>query len=235
MLARIVLVAFTAGAMAAEGPSFEVASIKTSPEVGTKISLARDPGGGVTATNVQLENLILLTYHVQRYQLKGGPGWIHTDRFDVIAKAPAGVPPDQTWAMMETLLADRFHLAVHWDTVEMPVFLLTPAKAGLKIQPASRPRVDPDGFFQSGRGWIRLRMAALDQLAFALSDVLNRCVLDRSGTNDNFDLRLEWPPESPEGPNVMAALQEQLGLKLEGSRAPVKVLAIDQVERPSGN
>ncbi len=78
-------------------------------------------------------------------------------------------------------------------------------------------------------------MAALDQLAFALSDVLERPVLDRSGTKDNFDLRLEWTPESPEGPNVMAALADQLGLKLEGSRAPVEVVVIDRAERPLGN
>jgi uncharacterized protein (TIGR03435 family) len=78
-------------------------------------------------------------------------------------------------------------------------------------------------------------MAALDQLAFALSDVLERCVLERSGTKNDFDLQLEWTPESPEGPNLMAALADQLGLKLEGSRAPVEVVVIDRAERPSEN
>ena len=182
-----------------------------------------------------MENLILLTYHVQRYQLKGEPGWVRSERFDVAAKAPAGVPKDQTWEMMQTLLAERFRLVVHRETVEMPVYRLVPAKGGLKIRPADRPRAEQDGFFQSGRGRIRLRMAGLDQLAFALSDVLERCVQDRSGTKENFDLQLEWTPESPEGPNIMAALAEQLGLKLEGSRAPVEVVVIDRAERPSGN
>jgi uncharacterized protein (TIGR03435 family) len=221
--------------LAAQQPSFEVASVKPSSEVGSKISIGRDPGGGFTARNIQLENLILLAYHVQRYQLKGEPGWVRSERFDVVAKAPAGVPRDQTWEMMKTLLADRFRLVVHRDTVEMPVYRLVPAKGGLKIRPADRPRVDPDGYFQTGRGRIRLRMAGLDQLAFALSDVLERCVQDRSGSKDNFDLQLEWTPESPEGPNIMAALAEQLGLKLEAARAPVEMVVIDRAERPSGN
>jgi uncharacterized protein (TIGR03435 family) len=228
---QIILLPF----LAAQPPSFEVASVKPSSEVGGKVSIARDPGGGFTARNIQLENLILLTYHVQRYQLKGEQGWVRSERFDVAAKAPAGVSPDQTWAMMQTLLAERFRLVVHRETVEMPVYLLVPAKGGLKIRPADRARAEQDGYFQSGRGRIRLRMAALDQLAFALSDVLERCVLDRSGTKDNFDLQLEWTSESPEGPNVMAALAEQVGLKLEGSRAPVEVVVIDRAERPPGN
>jgi uncharacterized protein (TIGR03435 family) len=211
-----------------------VASGNPSTEVGGKVSIARDPRGGFTAGNIQLENLILLTYHVQRYQLKGEPGWARSERFDVAAKAPAGVSPDQTWAMMQTLLG-RFRLVVHRETVERPAYLLVPAKGGLRIRPASRAQAEQDGYFQSGRGRIRLRMAALDQLAFALSDVLERPVLDHAGTKDNFDLQLEWTPETPEGANLMAALTEQLGLKLEGSRAPIEVVVIDRAERPSNN
>jgi uncharacterized protein (TIGR03435 family) len=221
--------------LAAQTPSFEVASVKPSTEAAGKISVARDPGGGFTARNIQLENLILLSYHIQRYQLKGEPGWARSERFDVTAKAPAGISPDQTWAMMQALLAERFRLVVHRETVEMPVYLLVPAKDGLKIRPADRPRSEPDGFFVSGRGRIRLRMAALDQLAFALADVLERPVRDRSGTTDNFDLELKWTPESPEGTNLLAALAEQIGLKLEATRAPVEVVIVDHAERPSEN
>jgi uncharacterized protein (TIGR03435 family) len=236
MIWRIALTALAAVDMAAaQKPAFEVASVKPSSEAGGKISITRDRGGGITALNIQLENLILLTYHVQRYQLKGEPRWAQSERFDVAAKAPAGASQDQTWAMMQALLEERFLLAAHRETVEMPVYLLVPAKGGLRIRPAERPREEIDGFFTSGRGRIRLQMAPLEQLAFALSDVLGRCVRERSGSQENFDLQLQWTAESPEGPNLMAALQEQLGLKLEGGRGPVEVVVIDRAERPSGN
>jgi hypothetical protein len=138
-----------------------VASVKPSAEKDGKISITRDPSGGITARNIQLENLILLTYHVQRHQLKGEPGWVRSERFDVTAKAPAGTPKDQTWMMMRALLEERFRLVLRRETVEMPVYLLVPAKGGLKIWPAERPREAVDGFFTLGRGRIKLRMAPL--------------------------------------------------------------------------
>src|SRR5882724_3533744 len=81
----------------AQTPAFEVASVKPSASNDGRPSIVRDPGGGFTAANVGLETVILLAYQVQGYQLKGGPGWIRSDRFDFAAKPPAGAKKDQTW------------------------------------------------------------------------------------------------------------------------------------------
>ena len=119
-----------------DGPTFEVASVRpnTSGVGGAGINI--QPGGRVTALNVPLLWLIESAYGLGHHQLEGGPAWIHTDRFDVIAKAEtdiprpvAGAPPGAFHFMLRALLADRFKLAVHQEKRDLPIYELHLARA----------------------------------------------------------------------------------------------------------
>jgi bla regulator protein blaR1 len=205
------------------------------------------------------------------------PKWFDTDRFEIDAKAPGNPTKDQMRLMMQSLLAERFHLAVHYESQEMPVYALTlikPGTWGPKLirhadgppcdasAPADRavaPNPDADVFpprcesmmavpGKNGRRVEGSRNTTTALLAFILSRTAGRPVVDRSGITDRIDYRMEWTPESngPAIPGVevqpdpnpvtfLDALREQLGLKLESTKAPVQNLVIDRIERPSEN
>src|SRR5262245_38099408 len=115
---RHISILLTAAFAFAQGPAFEVASVHHA-EPGIKaMNIRRDPAGGISALNVNVRTLIVMAYNIQDHQLSGASGWIESERYDVIAKAPAGIKRTDTWAMLQTLLAERFHLAVHHETKE---------------------------------------------------------------------------------------------------------------------
>jgi uncharacterized protein (TIGR03435 family) len=159
--------------------------------------------------------------------------------------------------MLQSLLADRFGLALHRESREMPVYFLTAAKGGLKLASAEGSCVKPDpNMPPAGRklpfcGSVRSGPAGMDAwkiniktLASNLSGALGRSVIDKTIFQGTFDVHLEFardqvgthPPETDSGaPSLFTAVQEQLGLKLESGKAPVEVLVIDHVEKPSEN
>jgi uncharacterized protein (TIGR03435 family) len=166
--------------------------------------------------------------------------------------------------MLRTLLEDRFKLTVHRDTRELPVYELAVAKSGLKLQPlqdGSCITPDPNGATPSpvpkqshlcgymgiGKGSLDATKISMANLATALSFVLARPVVDRTGVTGEFSIHLSFTPEeiTPEslppagldtpGASVFSAVQEQLGLRLNPSKGPVAILVIDHVEKPSEN
>ena len=217
------------------------------------MSMNRDPGGGMTASNVNARTLVLLAYHIQDFQLSGGPAWIRTDRFDIAAKAPAGSPKQVSWEMLQGLLADRFHLVVHKEMREMPVYSLVAAKGGMKIAPITRPPGGEDGTVHNGPGTMTATGVTMENLALMLSGAVRRKVTDRTGTPGKFDFKLEYTPdyairaddsgkpvtpdrqEFPDRPPLLLAVEQQLGLKLEPSKGPVEVVVIDSIEKPTAN
>jgi uncharacterized protein (TIGR03435 family) len=189
--------------------------------------------------------------------LAGAPRWIREERFDVQAVMPEGIPPytpaqlargqaPEIQSMLQTMLADRFKLVLERRMKEMPVYVLTVAKGGPKLTPSQ------DG---KGRGLIRtLRTGAdgqprpsgfsggpggsMEQLAPWLSNYLGRPVLDRTGIAYGFSYELDFalPGEDCTAcPSAGDALQDKLGLKLDSARAPVEVLVLNRVEKPSEN
>ena len=137
----------------AQTPAFEVASIKPAAPDSTRMNIRRDPGGGIVLSNADLQTLVSMAYNIQSFQLSGGPSWLRSRRFDVVAKAPIGAIKGQTWVMLQTLLGDRFQLVIHRETRELPIFELVAAKkGGPKIQPAcSRTPGPPTTSFKLGR------------------------------------------------------------------------------------
>jgi len=207
--------------------------------------------------------LVGLAYRLQEFQISGGPGWIGSDRFDVEGKA--GNPkadPDQVRLMLQSLLEDRFKLKLHRETKESSVYALVVGKDGPKIKLSSDqgpeingpapPGAGPNhGAMRFGAGSLTGNAVTLSLFARLLSQQLDRIILDKTNLTGRFDIQLHWtpgvgevpydpsgytlPPSDSSGPSVLAAIQEQLGLRLESIKAPVEIVVIDSVEKPSGN
>lgn len=237
-------------------PAFEVASIKPNTSADRRVSFQISPGGRLAITNGSAKMLITMAYNLKPHQLEGAPNWLDTERYDITAKGGAGEREDQLKLMAQSLLEDRFKLKFHRVTKEMPVYALVAGKNGPKLQ-ASEVSSEQRRQFRIGRGQINLAGADMAGLADALSNLVGRTVLDRTGISGTYDIKLEWTPDETEaplfkgppdgpaggsapaldssGPSVFTAVQEQLGLKLEAQKGPVEVMVIDHIEKPSEN
>jgi len=230
---------------------FEAASIKPT-KLGFPDQFRIMPGGGVNGRYLSLKQLIQFAYHLQDFQLSGGPGWLDDDRFDIVATAKGNPDQQHTLLMLRSLLEDRFKLAIHHDTKELPVYTLALAKNGPKLKPAPGEARKGDGGFGWGPGRINGQGVTMQQLTEILSLQLHRIVVDKTDLPGTFDLSLLYTPEGykpregaspnpneprpdPDGPSIFSAIQEQLGLKLEGGKGPVEILVIDHAEKPSEN
>jgi uncharacterized protein (TIGR03435 family) len=231
-------------------PEFEVASVKRNLS-GSRPWLVPPVGGRFTATNVTLRLLIGVSW---RLKVSGGPSWVLTDGYDVSAVAPEpSVSADDFSLMMQNLLKDRFALRVHTETHEAQVYVLLPAKNGLKLPDARREACiygwkAPDANPQAGCGGMNVtpesitnEKVSMQWFASVLGGVLGRPVLDRTGFTGSFKVLLEFAPVAPgrdsdsAKPSIFTALEEQLGLRLESQKGTEEVLVIDHVERPSAN
>ena len=175
--------------------------------------------------------------------ITGGPAWISSNRFDIDAKAEdSSVTEAQLRLMLQALLVERFKLQVHQERREASGFALVVAKGGPKLtesKPESRPS-------SGGRvGQVTAQNVTLsDSLLRFLNTgtALDGPVIDRTGLHGKYDFTLKWAADSvspntaePSGPSVFTAVQEQLGLRLEGIKTTVEVWVIDRVELPSAN
>jgi uncharacterized protein (TIGR03435 family) len=240
-------------ALAQEKPSFEVASVKpTGPERRGLHQLNCAGGTGWAVMDEPLLYLIQWAYDLPpgTHQVSGGPNWLDSPEtgFDVQSKTARRVSPDECRLMGQSLLADRFKLAVHWETKELPVFVLSVGSKGSKLHEAGEdPKVLSsvtlngakiqvgDGYRStaSGRG---MSMSELARFLMTLP-VVGRPVIDKTGLAAfyGFSLDFAWEPGDDNRPDIFTAVQEQLGLKLEASKGPVEVLVIDSVEKPDPN
>jgi uncharacterized protein (TIGR03435 family) len=190
-------------------------------------------------------------------------------------KGPAGL----AYLMLRTLLADRFKLVIHTATQQLPIYALTMVKRDNSLGPQlHKSDVDCDAVLaeiartghpappkapgqmppcstQDRPGHLAANAISMSQLAEMLSGFAERETHDQTNLRGNFDLTLDWTPDTlppraagtpldqpitvngvkidPNGPSLVTALQEQLGLKLESTKGPVDVLVIDHAERPT--
>ncbi len=254
---------FTASFLQAQGAKFEVASIKPSSPDAHGSSILTDKVGGLTVENAPVRALITSAYGIRDFQLAGGPGWVGTDRYDVMAKPDkaenAQEPPDirsmtddqrkvrdDIWKeRMRNLLADRFGLVLHKETREEQIYVLTVGKGGPKLTVVTTPG-DRQGI-NGNRGRTQGFAAPMSMMAMNLSNVTGRPVVDRTGLTEKYDWVLEFDPnvsgaanqDSAAGdeqrPTIFTALQDQLGLKLESTKGPVDTYVIDNIDRPFEN
>ena len=213
-------------------PAFDVATIKPSDP-------AKNPGAGsgwsTSGSSLKifgtLHTFIKQAYGIEDTQISGGPNWLDRDMFEINAKASSPDFPRVLWLMLQSLLAERFKLAVHTETRQLPVYSLTVAKGGSKLR---RPDAGV-GSTSMGPTLIRGTMDT-DRLARSLTSILGRTVIDNTGLKDAWHFSLTWAPEGDTTkPSLFTAIQEQLGLKLESTKGPVQVYVVDHADKPSEN
>jgi len=233
-------------------PTFEVAAIKRSANLDAGGTLAMQPGGRFRTINVDARNLIAFAYRtgprsLVPSQIIGAPDWMATERYDITAKIGAALierattDPLQTPKLVQSLLEDRFKLRLHREVQNMPVYTLVVTRKNGTFGPRlRRSTVDcakdrSKCRLQSAPGHLTGGSVTMETLSIMLSGPAGRMVLDRTGLTGAFDVELEWSGDQTDAdkPSVFAAVQEQLGLKLEFVREPVDTVVIDHVERPT--
>ena len=274
------LFALSLVAFAAAGQDFEVATVKPAagegpPNVPAMIlkspsaDLIRFAGGPGTKNpnridylGVTLKSLLQRAYDVRANQVSG-PGWIETERYDIVATLPPGTDAAGLRVMLQRLIADRFQLRSHRETKSLPVYLLTVGRGGPKLAPEEKEPSGPEEI----QAWMKARVekstqemrarqesgdrtprsgmsdtsATMQKLADALTRVTDRPVLDRTSLADKFSYNLSYVPDGSatagsSGPSIYAAVEEQLGLKLQPANEPLEVIVVDQALRtPTDN
>ena len=238
--------------------SYEAASVKPSSQTeGLIISSRKDNPRRITYENYSLKDLIRDAYELRDFQVKG-PYWLKSERYNVIATKPLKTTPETERAMMQSLLGDRFHLAVHTEKKELAGYALLPGKDNSKLIPVAAQEMP--GCRSLG---------TMSDLANMLSRQLDRPVENRTGIAGAYYFTLAWsnsvatqpegavppppppaPPPAPRGcpaaspgsipslaPSVFAAVKEQMGLRLaDAGKVLVELMIVDRAERvPEAN
>ena len=236
------------------GQTFEVASVKPHPIPPGQFLIRIPNGPGIEVRGdhfkviATLNELIMDAYGVEDYRIVGSPAWAvptEGDHFDVDAKSEGVPSAGELRQMLQALLAERFQLKLHRETRELPVYALTVAKGGAKMRKlgddekpptsATRPRERPATL-----------MSSIPALIWSISRAVDRPVVDQTGLPGIYEYaNLNWAQfardrraasaDTPVAESVFTALQQELGLKLEPRKDPVKVLVIEHAERPSAN
>jgi uncharacterized protein (TIGR03435 family) len=242
-------------AMAADAnPVFDVAVIKPNTSGG--------PGKGFgirgrqfSTMNTSVSDMITFAYGLHARQITGGPGWIETEKYDVTAKPEGeGQPNDKQWkTMVQKLLADRFQLTFHREKKELSVYAIVVGKNGPKLTKSAGNPSGLPGLFFRGLGNLPATNATIADFAGVMqSAVLDRPVVDQTGLEGRFDFQLKWTPDETQfggmgarvpspaddaaaPPDLFTAMQDQLGLKLQATKAAADVIVIDRVSKPSEN
>ena len=245
---------------------FTAVSIKPNKSGDSRVMMRGNRGGRLDATNVPVRSLITWAYQVREFQISGEPSWADSERFDVVTKSDGNPRFDflkpELQTMFQSVLADRFKLALHRETKDLPMYSLVAAKNGPKIHAVDEgdcPEVPtPENPCRSLRhprfSQLKGEKAPMGALVLMLGIVTGKTVADKTGLKGSFTYTLDWtkylqPPQLPPGadappgafdpmsvePAIATALEEQLGLKLESTKGPVEILVIDHVERPTEN
>lgn len=227
--------------------AYDVVSIKPHKADNSGVgSYWRSSKSGFSA-DVPVWSLITGAYHVMMEdQVSGLPDWARTENFDVEAKLDAENAGavnklhgeegrNENAVLMRSLLEDRFKLKAHVEVKDLPVYNLVVAKRGLKIKEVAP---DQHGGFTMSPNSIKSESLQIASLVGSLSHPSGRLIIDKTGLTGRYQVDLTWAREgdpNDTGPSLFTALEEQLGLKLEPAKAPLNVVVIDHIERPSEN
>lgn len=222
---------------------------------------------GLNYKHVTLARLVRRAYGVEAFQISGAPDWAMAQAFDLEARtddtvtaALKNLSPDERELvrekMLQIVLAERFHLAVHHEMRQVPVYFLKAINKGSKLQAAMSANTDEAVTVTSGssaqRGTMRGQSATMATLVSLLSSMsLGRPVIDKTELSGRYDFTFSWslgtdtPVSSaggesttvsdPNAPSIFTALKEQVGLELASGKAEVDFIVIDHVERPDKN
>ena len=228
---------------------FDIASIKPnkSSSNSSRISSSK---GIFRASNISAKALLLNAFDVLPEQISGAPAWIDDDRFDIEAKAEydpvTGEESSRMQQRLQALLASRFEFKMHRETREWQVYSLVAGKNGPKLTPSE----EKGSSTRVGNGHMEAKGITMDSLAYSLAGWLGRPTVNKTGLEGKFNLTLDFEPERSvrvvggaepiagvdvARPSLFTAVQDQLGLKLESRKAPVEMLVVDHIARPTDN
>jgi uncharacterized protein (TIGR03435 family) len=241
-------------------PEFEVATIKPSDPNRRGWGITVDRSGQLHTLNTNLSDLIKFAYDVHPKQIVGAPAWVDSEKFDVLAKPDVpGMPSvNQMKAMFQKLLADRFNLKFHQEKKELSVYAITLAKGGAKIKKEENSTLPIPGFGGRPQNGFNVRNGTIAEFASVMqAQFMELPVVDQTGLGDTrYTFVLKWTPDPSQStgfgggpppdaappvpaddapPDLFAAMQQQLGLKMGTTKAPVDVMVIDKVDKPSEN
>jgi uncharacterized protein (TIGR03435 family) len=252
ILNRLLAVGVAAGLFVAfsqgTGGSFEVASIKPSNPNAVGLSITADTGRFL-ASNAPLKALITFAFDIPDNRLVDAPKFVDSARFDIIAKLPRkDVPIEQLRPMVQILLTDRFKLAFHRETRDFPFYALIVDKNGPKISATeSTEGTSPAGMRNNGPGNWSATRASMAILANVLTRQTGVSVQDMTGLSGVYNFTLQWTPDrapqpplegaagtavegGSDGPSLLSAIRDQLGLKLELRKGPLPIIVVDQLQ-----
>lgn len=240
-----------AAVLPAQTDRFAVATIKPTLKTGDYTVAVN--GRRFFTYETSVKDLIDYAYMLHASQIVGGPEWMESEKFDVEAKADGEgrLKQPESRAMVQQLLAERFHFAFHRDHRELAIYEIVATNESRLKKSAG----DPNAFGTVGFhtfGDMEVKNATLAEIAnFLQRYVVDRPVLDHSGIEGRYDFQLDWtaddsqfygrgaqmpkPNRSFEPPDLFTAFREQLGLRLAPKKAPAPVLVVDRVEKPTEN
>ena len=250
-------------AASAQTPSFEVASVKPAAERrpmpmmelmrGDEFHFQQKPGR-IDYTGVTLKMLLKRAWNLSAEQVSG-PGWLDTERYDISATLPPDTSPEQLRLMLQGLLVERFQIRLHHESKALPVCLLTVAKNGSKLKPAEAvpEQMDRDemrkrasanleamvrggDMAEYGRS-LHLPRATSAKIAQTLESLADCPVEDQTGLDGTYSFTLKWSAdETRPGPTIFAAVEDELGLKLNRVTKSLELLVVDRAEKlPTSN
>jgi uncharacterized protein (TIGR03435 family) len=235
VFAALVLIAQTQPTHEAP-PSFEVAMIKPTPPDERYAGHWSLPDiGRFSAQGVSVERLIILAYGVDGNQITAKPPWLDNDLYDIDAKPEDGVKlsRDELKPRLQSLLAERFHLAAHFETRTVRGYALVVAKSGPKLHPTKGNKF-PGYRVRVSSGHIEGINWSMPILAAALQQPAGLPVVDETGLIGSYDIKLEFAPDNePDStmPSLFTAVRETLGLELKAQSVSASFLVIDHIDR----
>lgn len=238
---------------AAPDTAFEVATIKpVSPDAKTGRYIIMQGTNRFVAKYYTLKLMIAAAYDLSPKVISGGPGWMESDHYDIVAVTPGAERPthDEQMAMLRSLLAERFKLGFHREPKEFSIYVLEVAKGGPKLKESTAPASDPAQLISTvypQHIHLPARNATMGEFASLLQRaLLDRPVVDKTGLAGRYDFDLEWAPDETQfggevpvapsdapSPPFFTAIEQQLGLRIEATRGVVQALVVDRAERPT--
>jgi uncharacterized protein (TIGR03435 family) len=217
---------------AQENPGFEAASIRASSLPDNQTYFEINDSGRLIVRAMDVWDLVARAFGMRDSLMSDGPSWIKSDGFDIQATPRAPVARERALEMLKTLLEDRFHLRWHQEMREMTVYALRVVPGGPKLAPAKegQPAVQP--------GNIHVPSMTMGTLCNILEHETRRLVVDQTGLTGSYAIELRWSRDTgidTSLASLFTAMREQLGLRLESEKLPMKVLVIDDAQRPSAN
>lgn len=236
---------------------FEVGTIKPT-QPGTPYEGVRPAPGGrrYTGKGLPLRSYLYVAYQVREEQIAGGPSWLDSDKYDLNAEAAKPDSIENLHIMLQNFLTDQLNLKFHFEKKEMQAYVVTPDKGGPKnLTPRER---SPGGDYiidvkqdQPFHQQWDAHCVSINFLTWRISGWMDRPVINQTGLEGCFDLKLQFRTELPKGvedgqslngqiidasgPTLQQAVREQLGLKVEAKKAEVETMVIDHAERPAAD